>query len=149
MNDNKEFQDVFSGNEEAEKENRGFDFPKPPVNKSQSEAYAEPEKKETAVADKSWATNGGEHIYSKRVINILLIGEDDEDGSHRSDSTMLVSVNTKTKKITITSFLRDSYTYMDINGSERYDKTNHSYGWGGAAELMEVLSNNYKIKIDK
>ena len=48
MNDNKEFQDVFSGNEEAEKENRGFDFPKPPVNKSQSEAYAEPEKKETA-----------------------------------------------------------------------------------------------------
>ena len=48
MNDNKEFQDVFSGNEEAEKENRGFDFPKPPVNKSQSEAYTEPEKKETA-----------------------------------------------------------------------------------------------------
>lgn len=98
---------------------------------------------------KSWATNGGEHIYSKRVVNILLIGEDDEDGSHRSDSTMLVSVNTKTKKITITSFLRDSYTYMDINGEERYCKTNHSYGWGGAAKLMEVLSNNYKIKIDK
>lgn len=98
---------------------------------------------------KSWATNGGEEIYSKNVVNVLLIGEDDEDGSHRSDSTMLVSVNTKTKKITITSFLRDSYTYMDINGSERYDKTNHSYAWGGAAELMEVLSSNYKIKIDK
>ncbi len=98
---------------------------------------------------RSWATNGGEHIYSKNVINILLVGEDDEDGSHRSDSTMLVSLNKKTKKITITSFLRDSYTYMDINGSERYDKTNHSYAWGGAAKLMEVLSNNYKIKIDK
>ncbi len=97
---------------------------------------------------KSWATNAGQKLYSKKVINVLLIGEDDEDGSHRSDSTMLVSVNTKTKKITITSFLRDSYTYMDINGSERYDKTNHSYAWGGAAKLMEVLSNNYKIKID-
>lgn len=97
---------------------------------------------------KSWATNGGQKLYSKKVINVLLVGEDDEDGSHRSDSTMLVSVNTKTKKITITSFLRDSYTYMNINGSERYDKTNHSYGWGGAAALMEVLSNNYKIKID-
>lgn len=97
---------------------------------------------------KSWATNGGEKIYSKKVINVLLVGEDDEDGSHRSDSTMLVSVNTKTKKITITSFLRDSYTYMNINGSERYDKTNHSYGWGGATALMEVLSSNYKIKID-
>lgn len=98
---------------------------------------------------KSWATNGGEKIYSKKVINVLLIGEDDEDGSHRSDSTMLVSVNTKTKTITITSFLRDSYTYMNINGSERYCKTNHSYAWGGAASLMEVLSNNYKIEIDK
>ena len=98
---------------------------------------------------KSWATNGGEKIYSKKVINVLLIGEDDEDGSHRSDSTMLVSVNTKTKKITITSFLRDSYTYMNINGSERYCKTNHSYAWGGAASLMEVLSDNYKVKIDK
>ena len=53
MNDNKEFQDVFSGNEEAEKENRGFDFPKPPVNKSQSEAYAEPEKKEEVKAEEA------------------------------------------------------------------------------------------------
>ena len=97
---------------------------------------------------RSWATNNGEKIYSKKVINVLLIGEDNEDGSHRSDSTMLVSVNTKTKKITITSFLRDSYTYMDINGNERFDKTNHSYAWGGAAKLMEVLSNNYKIEID-
>lgn len=97
---------------------------------------------------KSWATNNGEKLYSKNVINVLLIGEDNEDGSSRSDSTMLVSVNTRTKKITICSFLRDSYTYMDINGSERYDKTNHSYSWGGPAKLMEVLSNNYKIKID-
>lgn len=97
---------------------------------------------------KSWATNGGDKLYSKNVINVLLIGEDDEDGSHRSDSTMLLTVNKKTKKITLTSFLRDSYTYMNIAGQDRYDKTNHSYSWGGAAKLMEVLSNNYKIKID-
>ncbi|MBQ8014988.1 MAG: hypothetical protein IJ264_02250, partial [Clostridia bacterium] len=55
---------------------------------------------------KAWATNNGEKLHHKKVINVLLVGEDDEDGSHRSDSTMLVSVNTKTKKITITSFLR-------------------------------------------
>lgn len=97
---------------------------------------------------RSWATNNGEKIHSKKVINVLLIGEDNEDGSHRSDSTMLVSINTKTQKITVTSFLRDSYTYMDINGSERFDKINHSYAWGGAAKLMEILSDNYKIEID-
>lgn len=97
---------------------------------------------------RSWATNNGEKIYNKKVINVLLIGEDNEGGSHRSDSTMLVSVNTKTEKITITSFLRDSYSYMEINGSERFDKMNHSYAWGGAAKLMEVISNNYKVRID-
>lgn len=97
---------------------------------------------------RSWATNNGEKIYNKKVINVLLIGEDSEGGSHRSDSTMLVSVNTKTQKITITSFLRDSYSYMEINGSERFDKMNHSYAWGGAAKLMEVISNNYKVRID-
>ncbi|MGN0574073.1 MAG: LCP family protein [Acutalibacteraceae bacterium] len=98
---------------------------------------------------RSWATNNGEKLNSKKVINVLLIGEDQENGSHRSDSTLLLSVNTRTKKITITSFLRDSYTYMDINGSERFDKTNHSYAWGGATKLMEVISDNYKIEIDK
>ena len=97
---------------------------------------------------KSWATNGGDKMYSKKVINVLLIGEDDEDGSHRSDSCILVSINTATKKIILTSFLRDSYSYMNIEGQDRYDKTNHSYSWGGAAKLMEVLSDNYKIKID-
>lgn len=98
---------------------------------------------------RSWALNGGEKIYSKRVVNALLIGEDDEGGSHRSDSAILVSVNTKTKKITVTSFLRDAYTYMNVNGEERFDKTNHAYAWGGPAKLMEVLSDNYKVKIDR
>lgn len=47
MNDNKEFQDVFSGTEEVKKESKGFDFPKPPVNKPQSTSEPfEVEKKE-------------------------------------------------------------------------------------------------------
>lgn len=97
---------------------------------------------------KTWATNGGDHLYSKNVINVLLVGEDSEDGTSRSDSTILLTVNKKTRKIILTSFLRDSYTYMNIEGQDRYDKTNHSYSWGGPAKLMEVLSNNYKITID-
>ncbi len=97
---------------------------------------------------KGWATNGGEKLYSKNVINVLLIGEDSEDGTSRSDSTILVSVNLKTKTITLNSVLRDSYTYMNINGRDRYDKTNHSYAWGGPDKLMEVISDNYKIQID-
>lgn len=97
---------------------------------------------------RSWATNNGEKLSSKNVINVLLIGEDDDNGSHRSDTMILVSLNKKTKKITLTSFLRDSYTYMNINGSERFDKINHSYGWGGTDALIQTLENNYKVEID-
>lgn len=97
---------------------------------------------------KAWATNGGEKMKSKNVINVLLIGHDGDEESSRSDSMMLVSLNKKTKKIVLTSFLRDSYTYMDISRSERFDKTNHAYAWGGVSALIETLENNYKIEID-
>lgn len=97
---------------------------------------------------KTWAVNGGEKMHSRNVINVLLIGEDNDDDSHRSDSMLLVSLNKTTKQIVLTSFLRDSYSYMDINGSERYDKTNHAYSWGGTKALIETLQNNYKIEID-
>lgn len=97
---------------------------------------------------RSWALNGGEKLQSKNVVNVLLLGCDNEDGSSRSDSMILVSVNKKTQTISLVSFLRDSYTYMNIDGSERYDKTNHAYVWGGPAVVIETLENNYKIEID-
>ena len=97
---------------------------------------------------KGWATNGGDKMSNRNVINILLIGEDYVDGSSRSDATILISIDRKSKKITLTSILRDSYTYMNIKGQDRYDKTNHAYAWGGAEKLVEVISDNYKIRID-
>jgi len=101
---------------------------------------------------KQWATNGGEKMYSKNVINVMLFGVDSEDGTMsgaRSDAMMLASVNLKTKKITLVSFFRDSYTYMDIDGSIRYNKINAANNWGGPATVVETLENNYKIEIDK
>lgn len=97
---------------------------------------------------KGWATNGGDKMSSKNIMNILLIGEDYVDGSSRSDATILISIDRKTKKITLTSILRDSYSYMNIKGQDRFDKTNHAYAWGGAEKLVEVVSDNYKIRID-
>lgn len=100
---------------------------------------------------KGWAMNGGEKMYSKDVINVLLCGVDSEDGTisgGRSDAMILVSLNKNTKKINLISFYRDSYTYMNINGDERYYKLNSVYNWGGPATLVETLENNYKIEID-
>ncbi len=97
---------------------------------------------------KGWATNGGDKMSNRNIMNILLIGEDYVDGSSRSDATILISIDRKAKKITLTSILRDSYSYMNIKGQDRFDKTNHAYVWGGAEKLVEVVSDNYKIRID-
>ncbi|MCR5485265.1 MAG: LCP family protein, partial [Clostridiales bacterium] len=98
-----------------------------------------------------WATNGGEKMYSKNIINCLLCGVDSKNGAvsdGRSDAMILVSLNKKTKEITLLSFMRDAYTYMNINGENRYYKVNSTFNWGGPATLVNTLENNYKIEID-
>ena len=75
----------------------------------------------------NWATNNGEKMSSKNVVNVMLFGADSWGGAAdtgRTDAMMLVSLNRKTKAITIVSFMRDSYTYMDIDGEKRFFKIN-------------------------
>ena len=80
-----------------------------------------------------WANNGGELRKSKNVINVLLLGLDSEDALEkggRSDTILLASLNKKTKKIYLTSFFRDTWTYMNIDGQDRYNKINSAYYYG-------------------
>lgn len=98
-----------------------------------------------------WANNGGELRKSKNVINVLLVGVDGDDGLEnggRSDSIILVSLNKKTKKIYMTSFFRDTWTYMNIGGSDRYNKLNASFFYGGDDALIDTLERDFKIDID-
>ena len=101
-----------------------------------------------------WWYNGGDEMirYSKDVVNVLLVGVDNNDGTPgagRSDTMMLASVNKKTHKITLLSFLRDSYCFFDINGEGRYNRLNTSFYYGGPQGLMEAISRLYKIRVDK
>ncbi len=98
-----------------------------------------------------WANNGGELRSSKNVINVLLVGLDSDtalENGGRSDSLILVSLNKKTKKINMTSFFRDTWTYMDINGNGRYGKMNSSYYFGSSDALIDTLEKDFKIDID-
>lgn len=102
----------------------------------------------------NWANNNGEKMYSKNVINVLLCGVDTTGGAGRSDSMILVSVNKKSKTVTLSSFFRDSYIYMDIplqggGYKGRYEKINASYSLGGPATLIDTIEKNYKIEIDE
>lgn len=82
------------------------------------------------------------------VTNILLIGNDSrengEDG--RSDAMILLSISNKTKKIYMTSLLRD--IYVDIPG-HKGNRLNAAYSYGGAELLMETIEQNFDIHISR
>ncbi len=98
-----------------------------------------------------WATTGNNlKMHSKNVVNILLIGADSRQGENKgnTDVMMLVSVNKRTKKINIVSFLRDSYLYVEGKSASFCTKLNAAFSMGGPEYLMKTIENNYKITID-
>lgn len=87
------------------------------------------------------------------VMNILLVGEDIRDtglGSDERGNTdvmLLISINKDNRTITMTSFMRDTWVYMEefnVNA-----KLNHAYWHGGAEYLAEVIEDYYSIDIDR
>lgn len=104
---------------------------------------------------KNWATNDGEKMSNRDIINVLLIGSDasaEEPGraniteKGNTDVMMLVSINQVNDTIKLVSLMRDSYTYMDQ--FDRYAKLNAACANGGPAYLVETIENDYKIEID-
>jgi LCP family protein required for cell wall assembly len=88
-----------------------------------------------------------ELLESSSVKNILLIGTDGRTSNEqaRSDSMVLVSINSKSKQVVVTSFMRDMYVYIP---EYHYDKLNASYSYGGASLLLDTLEENFSIRID-
>jgi|GEM_PF-94299 len=88
-------------------------------------------------------------MSSKEVYNILLVGEDLRDTSEQSrgntDVMMLISINNETKKITLTSFMRDIYLYIPGQYST---KLNAAYAIGGAELLKDTIEQNFGVSID-
>lgn len=81
------------------------------------------------------------------IINILLIGQDRREGQgrQRSDSMILCSINTKTKTLTMTSFLRD--LYVQIPGYQD-NRINVCYPLGGMELLDTCIEKNFGITVD-
>lgn len=90
------------------------------------------------------------------VMNILLVGTDarasggdmtqaGQNTDMRTDSMMLVSINTKTKKVIMCSLLRD--TYVKIKGYSN-NKLNAAFFYGGTDLLKDTLKQNLFIDID-
>ena len=92
-------------------------------------------------------------LSDNAITNILLLGVDrSEDGTaQRTDTMMLLSVNSKTKSLNMVSFLRD--LYVDIPKSGK-NKLNAAYtigsqlSVGGAGLTKQTIENNFRIQID-
>lgn len=81
------------------------------------------------------------------VSNILLIGEENiyEDTRGRTDSMMILSINTKSKTLKLISLMRDSY--VQIPGYKD-NRLNAAYALGGVPLLKETIETNFGIQID-
>ena len=86
-------------------------------------------------------------------MNVLLLGNDARRGetSARTDSIMLVSIDSKQKRVAMLSIPRDSYVSIPGHGK---DKINHAAVYGGpeltaktVSQLLGITVNNY-IMVD-
>ena len=95
------------------------------------------------------------------IINVLVVGQASRAGeeANMADTTMLVSLNTYTKEVTVFSILRDSFVKLpDYKGHQcgRAKFTvcyNLGYQWGdgtaGAMEMTNIcLRDNFGIEVD-
>jgi len=85
------------------------------------------------------------------AINILLVGEDSTEGSHRADSIAVIRINVDEKTVKVLSLPRD--TRVEIPG-KGWQKINHAYAYGGVDLLRKTTINylgiplNYYVVID-
>ena len=83
----------------------------------------------------------------KKVVNILLVGQDRREGQkrQRSDSMIMCTINRSTKTFTMTSFLRDMWVYIPGQYNQRL---NVAYKLGGFPLLNETLQYNFGVSAD-
>jgi len=80
----------------------------------------------------------------KGIINILLLGLDQESGN-LSDALIVVTLDTNNKAIKLTSFMRDML--VQIPGYAN-NKLNTPYQKGGIQLVYEVFSHNFDLDLD-
>lgn len=110
----------------------------------------------SASSDDSTSKNAGllgGLYHDDAIFNVLLMGVDDYQANDigRSDSMMLVSVDTRHQKLKICSFMRDMYVAIPGKSSNRLNAA-YPFGGGGAdgARLtVSTIEANFGIDIDR
>ena len=85
------------------------------------------------------------------VTNIALIGVDKKnpDGSQRSDTVIVASIDKEHKKIKLTSIMRDTYVEApgDTNTKDGYTRMGHTYQDGGPELTIKAINKNFNLDV--
>src|SRR5699024_5105844 len=117
---------------------------------SQAESSAGAEISQPVVSD--WlqgdATLVNGLYHDDAIMNILIIGVDNYQANDvgRSDSMILVSVDTRHQKLKLTSIMRDLYVQIPGYGSNRI---NSAYSLGGPTLTVQTIESNFGVDIDR
>ncbi len=87
-------------------------------------------------------------LKDENLINIMLVGQDtrNADMRERSDTMILVSINPKTHKVSMISFMRD--LYVPLGDGYGMGRLNTAYKIGGFPFMYKVFETNYGVHID-
>lgn len=94
-----------------------------------------------------------ENQVMKGYTTIALVGIDSRDDKLKSDwnsDTMIIaSINTDTKKVKLVSVYRDTYLCLgeDEDGNNSYGLANSAYCIGGAKKMINMLNKNLDMNI--
>jgi len=88
-----------------------------------------------------------EAIKRKEPFSILMLGVDEREGdSGRSDTMIVLTVNSNNNSVKMLSIPRDTRT--EIVGKGKEDKINHAYAFGGVSMAVDTVENFLDIPID-
>ena len=88
-------------------------------------------------------------VKQKGVINVALFGVDSRDETvfkGNTDSIMILSLNTNTKKVKIVSIMRDTLVPMEYEGRKYYAKINSAYS-KGPEHAIKTINQAFDLDI--
>ncbi len=94
---------------------------------------------------------GFANVKEKGVINVALFGVDSRDETvfkGNTDSIMILSLNTNTKKVKIFSIMRDTLVPMEYQGDKYYGKINSAYS-KGPEHAIKTINTAFDLDISE
>lgn len=96
--------------------------------------------------------NAAAVLSGKKPVSILLLGTDTgdlgRDYKGRTDTMIIMTINPKTKKTTMTSIPRDMYVNLPDYPKYSPAKINAAYPFGGVKESINVVQKEFNVPID-